>query len=124
MPMIEVSNGEVIDRFTILVIKLRMVKNELAKKNIEALMDQKLTELSITYTRSNGTAQKLTMAEILKRRDAFEIAYNPNDGVEIRWGAPENSEERSTCRRHVSADQMKKMNAVRVWFQKRLHPPT
>jgi len=36
MPMIEVSNGEVIDRFTILVIKLRMVKNELAKKNIEA----------------------------------------------------------------------------------------
>jgi len=97
---------------------------ESAKKNIEALMDQKLTELSITYTRSNGTAQKLTMAEILKRRDAFEIAYNPNDGVEIRWGAPENSEERSTCRRHVSADQMKKMNAVRVWFQKRLHPPT
>lgn len=105
--------------------KMSMLQSpEHVKKNLESLLGKKLSELSITYVRSNGSEQKLTIAEILKRKKAFEMAYNPNDGAEIRWGAPENSEERSTCRRHVPAGQLKTMNAVRVWFQKRLHPPT
>lgn len=105
--------------------KLPMLQSpEHVKKNLEALLAKKVSELSITYTRSNGSKQTLTIAEILKRKDAFEMAYNPNDGAEIRWGAPEKSDERSTCKRHVSADQLAKMKKVRVWFQKRLHPPT
>ena len=97
---------------------------EHVKKNLEALLKKKTNELSISYTRSNGSKQTLTIAEILKRKEAFEMAYNPNDGAEIRWGAPENSEERSTCKRRVPAGQLAKMQKVRVWFQKRLHPPT
>jgi len=97
---------------------------EQVKKKLETLLSRKVAELSITYIRTNGTAQTLTIEEILKRKDAFEMAYNPNNGIEIRWGAPENSEERSTCRRHVPAGQLEKMRSVRVWFQKRLHPPT
>lgn len=97
---------------------------EKVKKNLEALLAKKTNELSITYTRSNGSKQTLTIAEILKRKEAFEMAYNPNDGPEIRWGAPANSDERSTCKRHVPAGQLGTMNKVRVWFQKRLHPPT
>jgi len=97
---------------------------EHVKKNLEDFLTKKLSELSITYTRTNGAEQKLTLEEILKRRDAFEMAYNPNDGIEIRWGAPEKSEERSSCKRHVPAGQLEKMNTVRRWFQKRLHPPT
>jgi hypothetical protein len=105
--------------------KLPMLQSpEKVKENLEELLEKKLNELSITYTRSNGTEQTLTIAEILKRKDAFEMAYNPNDGAEIRWGAPENSDERSTCKRHVPAGQLKTMQKVRVWFQKRLHPPT
>ncbi len=105
--------------------KLPMLQSaEHVKENLEALLEKKLSELSIAYIRSNGTEQTLTLSEILKRRDTFEMAYNPNDGAEIRWGAPENSEERSTCRRHVSASQLEKMKSVRIWFQKRLHPPT
>jgi hypothetical protein len=105
--------------------KLPMLQSpEKVKENLEELLEKKLNELSITYTRSNGTEQTLTIAEILKRKDAFEMAYNPNDGAEIRWGAPENSDERSTCKRHVPAGQLKTMEKVRVWFQKRLHPPT
>ncbi|MBW8324527.1 MAG: hypothetical protein K0M50_07160 [Prolixibacteraceae bacterium] len=105
--------------------KIPMLQSpEKVKENLQNLLQKKLSELSITYIRSNGTEQTLTIAEILKRRDAFEMAYNPNDGAEIRWGAPENSEERSTCRRKVPAGQLKTMNDVRVWFQKRLHPPT
>lgn len=105
--------------------KIPMLQSpEKVKENLQDLLNKKLTELSITYTRSNGTEQVLTISEILKRRDAFEMAYNPNDGTEIRWGAPEDSDERSTCRRKVPAGQLKIMNDVRVWFQKRLHPPT
>ncbi len=99
-------------------------KPETVKKNLEVLLSEKLNELTITYTRTNGTIQKLSMGEILKRKEAFEIAYNPNDGIEIRWGAPEGSEERSTCKRKLPANQLARMKAVRVWFNKRLHPPT
>ncbi len=97
---------------------------EQVKKKLEALLAGKSSELSITYVRSNGREQILTLENLLKRKAAFEMAYNPNDGIEIRWGAPENSEERSTCHRRVSAGQLEKMRQVRVWFQKRLHPPT
>ena len=97
---------------------------EHVKKNLDELLKKKLDELSISYTRSNGSKQTLTLAEILKRREAFGMAYNPNDGPEIRWGAPDGSEERSGCKRKVPAGQATTMNNVRVWFQKRLHPPT
>ncbi len=97
---------------------------EQLKAKLQSILDKKVSELSISYTRSDGSEQKLTVDEILKRRDAFEMAYNPNDGIEIRWGAPENSGERSTCRRHAPPTQLEKMKSVRSWFNKRLHPPT
>jgi hypothetical protein len=97
---------------------------EQVKKKLQSIMDQKVSELSINYFRTNGSQQKLTVGEILKRRDIFEMAYNPNDGIEIRWGAPENSDERSTCHRHAPLNQFETMRSVRMWFHKRLHPPT
>lgn len=97
---------------------------EAVKSKLDEILKSKLDELSITYIRSNGSEQKLTLSEIVKRRDAFEIAYNPNDGPEIRWGAPEGSAERSTCKRQVPPAQAKVMNETRKWFNKRLHPPT
>jgi hypothetical protein len=101
-----------------------MTSVEQVKKKLESFIEKKTSELTITYTRSNGSEMTLTLAELLNRRDAFEMAYNPNDCVEIRWGAPENSEERSTCKRKVPQSQLERMKAVRPWFQKRLHPPT
>jgi hypothetical protein len=97
---------------------------EQVKRKLLSILDQKVSELSISYTRTDGSVQKLTIGEILQRRDAFEMAYNPNDGVEIRWGAPENSAERATCHRHAPAKQLETMLSVRTWFSKRLHPPT
>ena len=98
--------------------------HEQVKKKLQSILDQKGSELSISYIRTDGSLQKLTIAEILKRRDAFEMAYNPNEGIEIRWGAPENSDERATCHRHAPSKQLETMRSVRMWFQKRLHPPT
>lgn len=94
------------------------------KKKLQALLEKKVSKLTITYTRSDGSFQKLTLAEILKRRDAFEMAYNPNDGIEIRWGAPQHSDERAKCHRQAPPGQQKTMQLVRKWFTKRLHPPT
>jgi hypothetical protein len=94
------------------------------KKKLQSLLDKKVSELTISYTRSDGSSQELSVAEILKRRSAFEMAYNPNDGVEIRWGAPENSDERATCHRHAPLNQQNTMQSVRKWFSQRLHPPT
>ena len=97
---------------------------EKEKRKLEVILDEKTRELTINYTRSDGSEKKLTLAEILKRKAAFEMAYNPNYCPEIRWGAPEGSEERSTCRRQASASQNETMKKVRKWFQQRLHPPT
>jgi len=94
------------------------------RERLKSLLNEKLKSLKITYTRSDGSPQELTLAEILARKDAFEMAYNPNDGIEIRWGAPESSPERSVCRRHAPPNQAQTMKAVRNWFHSRLHPPT
>ena len=100
------------------------VSPDQVRKKLQSILDEKGSELSVNYTHTDGSVQKLTVNEILKRRDAFEMAYNPNDGVEIRWGAPENSDERASCRRHAPSSQLEKMKSVRNWFNKRLHPPT
>jgi hypothetical protein len=94
------------------------------KKKLQSLLEEKVSGLSISYTRSDGSLQELNMGDILKRREAFEMAYNPNDGIEIRWGAPENSNERATCHRHAPSNQQATMQSVRKWFSQRLHPPT
>jgi hypothetical protein len=100
------------------------LSTEQVRKKLQAILDRKVSDLSITYDGTDGSAQKLTIAEILARREAFEMAYNPNDGIEIRWGAPEKSAERSKCRRRAPANQLEKMRAARKWFSERLHPPT
>jgi hypothetical protein len=97
---------------------------EAQKQELQSMLDKKVSELTITYTRTDGSEQRLSIKELLDRREAFEMGYNPNDGVEIRWGAPENSAERATCKRHAPAGQRAIMQKVRTWFVQRLHPPT
>lgn len=97
---------------------------EKVREELQSLLEKRASALTITYTRTDGSPQTLTVRELLARRDAFEMGYNPNDGIEIRWGAPEGSNERSTCKRHAPAMQLETMRKVRTWFQQRLHPPT
>jgi hypothetical protein len=94
------------------------------RERLRSVLNERLRSMTITYTRSDGSHQELTLTEIIARKDAFEMAYNPNDGIEIRWGAPENSAERSVCRRHAPPNQAMTMKGVRNWFHSRLHPPT
>jgi hypothetical protein len=101
-----------------------LTSTEQTRKKLQEILEDKASELSISYTRSDGSLQKLTIAEILGRREAFEMAYNPNDGIEIRWGAPEKSQERASCCRRAPSYQLATMEKVRKWFHSRMHPPT
>ncbi len=91
---------------------------------LRALRDRELAARSITYTRSDGSPQTLTLAEVASRAEAFESAYNPNDCVELRWGAPAASAERASCRRRAPASQRRRMEEgpERTWFRTRQRP--
>lgn len=77
-------------------------------------------EFAITYVRSDGSDQSITLAQLLDRKRALEMAYNPNDCVEIRWGAE--GDEASTCTRHRDQWQSCKMEHYRDWFENRRRP--
>ena len=84
--------------------------------------DRRTRERGVTYTRTDGSPFKLTVADVLARKDAFEMAYNPNDCVELRWAAPDGSDETSTCKRHAPQAQKAKMSDYRAWFRDRRWP--
>jgi hypothetical protein len=92
-------------------------------KEIEALHEQQIRERSIEYRRSDGSPFKLTVADILDRRQALEMAYNPNDCAEIRWGASEGSADFATCDRHAPGEQRARMQECRSWFHEARRPP-
>lgn len=81
-----------------------------------------LEQYTFDYTRSDGSTWTLTMAELLDRRAGLEVAYNPNDCIEVRWGAPEGSEERKPCRRRALQRQRRQMEKYRHWFSTRQRP--
>jgi hypothetical protein len=95
--------------------------DEIRRRLLE-LQRKRAEELTITYTGSDGSPRVLTIAEIFRRAEAFETGYNPNDSVEIRWGAPAGSAELATARRRSPASQAAKMKALQSWFRKRLRP--
>jgi hypothetical protein len=97
-------------------------KPEAVRAQVEALHAAESKARTIEYRRSDGSPFKLTIADVLARKAGFEIAYNPNDCVEVRWAAPEGSPEASTCKRRAPADQRAKMAQVRSWFHDMRRP--
>ncbi len=93
-----------------------------AKAQIEQHHAQRILEDSIRYTRSDGSTWELSVADVLARKPAFEMAYNPNDCAEIRWGAQPDTEEYITCRRHAPAEQRAKMTQYQTWFRETRRP--
>ena len=97
-------------------------KPEAVRDAIAKLHASLIGTRAITYTRSDGSPWKLTVADMLARRAAMEIAYNPNDCVEVRWGAAEGSPEAATCKRHLPPEQKTKMAEYRAWFHEARRP--
>jgi hypothetical protein len=92
------------------------------KTELQGVLDSELASRKISYTRSDGSQWTLSVKDVVDRAADFEMAYNPNDCVELRWGAPGNSEETSTCKRHAPQAQRAKMSEYRAWFRERHWP--
>ncbi len=65
------------------------------------MLASELTARKFTYARSDGSEWALALKDVVDRMGALEVAYNVNDCVEHRWGAPEGSDEASTCKRRA-----------------------
>ena len=95
---------------------------EAARDEVERLHASRIAERTFTYTRSDGSPWKLTVGDVIARKAAFETAYDPNDCVEVRWGAPDGVDERATCRRRAPAEQRARMESYRSWFRESRRP--
>jgi hypothetical protein len=93
------------------------------KVALESALSAELKERKFTYSRSDGSEWPLTLKDVIDRTSDLEMAYNLNDCVELRWGAPEGSEEAATCKRRASSAQRAKMSEYRAWFSERRRPP-
>src|SRR6185295_6685711 len=67
------------------------------KAELEGVLASELAARKFSYTRSDGSAWTLAVKDVVDRMAGLEMAYNLNDCVELRWGAPEKSEEAATC---------------------------
>jgi hypothetical protein len=104
------------------LFRLEGRRPEQARQEIEGLAAARTKERTIEYKRTDGTAQRLTVAELMGRKSGFEMAYNPNDCVETRWGARPGEPESATCKRQAPADQRARMEEYRSWFRDARRP--
>jgi hypothetical protein len=93
------------------------------KAELEGVLAQELSVRKITYLRTNNSPWTLTLKDVVDRTTDLEMAYNLNDCAELRWGAPEKSEEALTCKRRAPQAQRVKMTNYRAWFRERRRPP-
>src|ERR1019366_8325951 len=98
-------------------------KPEAVQAELDARLARELTGRTFEYTRTDGSMWKLTLRDVFDREDALEMAYNPNDCVEQRWGAAAGSQEIATCGAHAPDAQVSKMAEYRAWFHERRRPP-
>ena len=93
------------------------------KAELESVLAAELASRKFSYPRSDGSPWTLSLKDVIDRVTLLEMAYNVNDCVELRWGAPEKSEEAATCKRRAPGAQRTKMAEYRAWFHERRRPP-
>ena len=89
---------------------------------LQSALASELAARTFSYTRSDGSAWTLSLKDVVDRAADLEMGYNPNDCVELRWGASEGSAEAATCSRRAPAAQRAKMSDYRNWFRERRWP--
>ena len=93
------------------------------KAELQNVLASELVARKFSYVRSDGSSWTLALKDVDDRAVDLEMAYNPNDCVELRWGAPDKSEEASTCKHFAPSAQRAKMTKYRAWFHDRFRPP-
>lgn len=92
------------------------------ESELKRVLASELASRKFTYTRSDGSQWPLALNDVVERTANLEMAYNVNDCVELRWGAPDKGDEMSTCKRRASGAQRQKMAEYRPWFHERRRP--
>ena len=59
------------------------------KAELQSVLASELSARKFSYPRSDGSPWTLSVKDVIDRVAALEMAYNPNDCVELRWGAAE-----------------------------------
>jgi hypothetical protein len=90
---------------------------------LQGVLASELAARKFSYPRTDGSQWTLALKDVIDRAPDLEMAYNVNDCVELRWGAPERSEEAATCKRRAPQAQRAKMAGYRAWFHERRRPP-
>ena len=93
------------------------------KAELERVLASELASRKFSYPRTDGSQWTLALKDVADRAGDLEMAYNPNDCVELRWGAPARSDESATCKRSAPGAQRAKMTKYRAWFHERRRPP-
>ena len=93
------------------------------KAELQNVLASELESRKFSYPRSDGSPWSLALKDVLERSTSLEMAYNPNDCVELRWGAAPGSQEGATCRKSAPQAQRAKMQKYRAWFTERRRPP-
>jgi hypothetical protein len=93
------------------------------KAELQGALASELAARKFSYPRSDGSPWTLALKDVAERAVDLEMAYNPNDCVELRWGAPAKSDEASTCKRSAPSAQRAKMTKYRTWLHERSRPP-
>ena len=102
---------------------LRAEEVPAAQERLRGALQEALSARSFEYQRSDGSSWTLTLAALVERRARMEMAYNPNDCPELRWGADPESDEGRLCRRRAPRAHRARMDRYRPWFQERRRPP-
>ena len=63
------------------------------KAELQRILASELATRQLSYPRTDGSAWMITLRNVIDRAVDLEMAYNPNDCVELRWGAPANRDE-------------------------------
>ena len=92
------------------------------KAELQGVLASELAARKFSYTRSDDSQWTLSLKDVIDRVAALEMSYNPNDCVELRWAAPDKSDEVSTCKLHAPPEQRAKMAKYRTWFRERHWP--
>ena len=93
------------------------------KAELQGVLISELAARRFSYPRSDGSPWTLALKDVLDRVVDLEMAYNPNDCVEARWGALPATPEHATCRRQAPDHQRRLMDRYRIWFSTRTRPP-
>jgi hypothetical protein len=89
---------------------------------LDELLKAELSARRFTYTSSAGVTREIDLLALTGRAERLEMAYNPNDCVEVRWGADLSSEEGTSCARRAPDEQRAHMESLRGWFRDRSRP--